>query len=140
SDKSLMPDGFEKQLKEAEIVDLLEFLTAKGKYLPLPLEKVATVVSTRGMFFDTSSTVERMIFPDWKPRTFEGVPFVLVDPQGDTTKNVVLLYSKQGKIPPTMPKSVKVPVNLAAKSIHLLGGVGGWASPYGNKGSVSMIV
>ena len=38
----------EKQLKEPEIVDLLEFLTHKGKYLPLPLDRIATVVSTNG--------------------------------------------------------------------------------------------
>src|SRR4029079_17069894 len=43
SPKSLMPEGFEKQLKPDEIVNLLEFLTQKGKYVPLSLEKVATV-------------------------------------------------------------------------------------------------
>ena len=42
-----MPDGFEKQLKQEELVDLLEFLTQRGKYLPLPLDKAATVVSTQ---------------------------------------------------------------------------------------------
>jgi hypothetical protein len=52
SSKSLMPDGFEKQLNRKELTDLLEFLTQRGKYLPLPLDKVATVVSTRGMFYD----------------------------------------------------------------------------------------
>jgi putative heme-binding domain-containing protein len=39
STKSLMPEGFEKQVKKQEIVDLLEFLTQKGKYLPIPLDK-----------------------------------------------------------------------------------------------------
>src|SRR5262249_45555076 len=47
SPKSLMPEGFEKQMTEADLTNLLEFLTQRGKYLPLPLEKVATVVSTR---------------------------------------------------------------------------------------------
>jgi putative heme-binding domain-containing protein len=140
SDKSLMPDGFEKQLKEAEIVDLLEFLTHKGKYLPLPLDKVATAVSTRGMFYSKEATAERLIFRDWKPKTFEGVPFVLVDPQGSKKNNVVLLYGPQGEIPPTMPKSVSLPCNTAVKAVHLLGGVSGWGFPYSEKGGVSMIV
>src|SRR5262249_51980169 len=52
SPKSLMPDGFEKQLSRQELTDLLEFLAQRGKYLPLPLTKVATAVSTRGMFYD----------------------------------------------------------------------------------------
>ena len=46
-----MPDGFEKQVSRKDLTDLLEFLTQKGKYLPLPLDKVATVVSTKGMFY-----------------------------------------------------------------------------------------
>ena len=140
SSKSLMPEGFEKQLKEPEIVDLLEFLTKKGKYLPLPLDKVATAVSTRGMFYGPESTVERLVFPDWKPKTFDGVPFYLVDPRNGKTPNVVLLHSSNGTIPPKMPKSVSLTCNSPAKAIHLLSGVSGWGFPGGTKGSVSMIV
>ena len=68
-----------------------------------------------------------------------GVPFQLVDPQGERVPNVILLYGKNGAIPPTMPKSVKLPVNTSAKAIHLLSGVGGWCYPY-TKGGVAMIV
>src|SRR5262249_16712487 len=39
SNKSLMPDGFEKQLTRKDLTDLLEFLTQKGKYLSLVLDK-----------------------------------------------------------------------------------------------------
>jgi putative membrane-bound dehydrogenase-like protein len=140
SNKSLMPEGFEKQLKEPEIVDLLEFMTQKGKYLPLPLDKVASAVSTRGMFFDPSGTAERLVFPDWKPKTFDGVPFYLVDPDGGKKPNVVLLYGPEGTNAPKMPKSVSLPVNTAAKAVHLLSGVSGWGYPVGKKGTVSLIV
>jgi hypothetical protein len=140
SSKSLMPDGFEKQLNPKELTDLLEFLTQRGKYLPLPLDRVATAVSTRGMFYDENSKIERLVLDDWKPRTVEGVPFVLVDPQGERTRNVILLYGPQGKLPPKMPKLVSVPCNIPAKAIHLLSGVSGWGSPYSEKGTVSMIV
>src|SRR5437879_10762632 len=92
------------------------------------------------MFYSEDATGERLVFADWKPKAFDGVPFVLVDPQGDKAKNVVVLYSPKGTIPPKMPKSVKLPCNSAAKAIHLLGGVSGWGFPYSEKGSVSLIV
>src|SRR5262249_33493602 len=110
------------------------------KFLPLPLEKVATVVSTRGMFNSLEAQAERLIFDDWTPKTFEGVPFQLVDPQGTSVPNVVLLHGPQGTIPPKMPKAVTLPCNAPAKTIHLLSGVSGWGFPFGEKGSVTMIV
>jgi len=91
-----MPDGFEKQVSVKDMTHLLEFLTQKGKYFPLPLDKAATAVSTKGCSTARRAAGERLAFADWKPRTFEGVPFVLVDPQGDRVKNVVLLYAPQG--------------------------------------------
>ncbi len=140
SPKSLMPDGFEKDVSRKELTDLLEFLTQRGKYLPLPLDKVATAVSTRGMFNSEDARAERLVFDDWKPKTLDGVPFTLVDPQGDRVKNVVLLHGPQETIPPKMPKSVSLACNTPAKAIHLLSGVSGWGHPFGEKGSVSMIV
>jgi putative heme-binding domain-containing protein len=140
STKSLMPEGFEKQLSRKQLTDLLEFLTQRGKYLPLPLDKVATAVSTRGMFYSEEAPGERLTFDDWAPKTFHGIPFQLVDPQGTRVPNAVLLYGPEGKIPPTMPKSVSLPYNGPAKAIHLLSGISGWGYPYTEKGSVTMIV
>ena len=140
SKKSVMPEGFEKEVPAESIADLLQFLTQRGKFLPLDLGKVATVVSTKGMFFEPDGDAERMIFADWGPKEFEGVPFALVDPQGDRVPNAVLLNGPLGKIPPTMPKSVTLPVNAPAKAIHMLSGVAGWGYPGGREGTVSMIV
>ena len=138
--KSLMPEGFEKQINKKDLTDLLEFLTQRGKYLPLPLTKVATVVTTKGMFNDEASTAERLVFPDWAPKTFAGVPFQLVDPEGDRRQNAIMLRGPQGRIPPRMPRTVTLPVNASARGIHMLSGVSGWGFPLGDKGSVSMIV
>jgi len=138
--KSLMPDGFEKLLKENELLDLLEFLTQRGKFLPLPLGKVATAVSTRGMFYSEDAPLERLIFKDWGPKTVDGVPFHLVDPEGERVSNVILFYGPQGKIPPKMPKSVTLPCNAPAKAIHFLSGVSGWGYPFSEKGSVTLTV
>jgi uncharacterized protein len=140
SPKSLMPEGFEKQVKPDDIRNLLEFLTQRGRYVPIPLEKVATVVSTKGMFHDETNNTERLVFPDWGPKTVEGVPFVLVDPTGDKRPNVVLLNGPQGKIPPSMPKSVSLPCSFPVKAVHLLSGVSGWGHPGGQHGSISLIV
>jgi uncharacterized protein len=140
SPKSLMPEGFEKQMSKDDLVHLLAFLTQRGKYLPLPLAKAATAVSTRGMFYSTDSPVERLVFKDWSVKTFKGVPFHLVDPLGGRVPNVILLYGPLGKLPPKMPRSVKVPCNTPAKAVHLLSGVSGWGYPLGKKGSVSMVV
>jgi hypothetical protein len=140
TNKSLMPDGFEKLLSRKDFTNLLEFLTQRGKYLPLPLDKVATLVSTKGMLGGENSRAERLAFSDWKPKTFEGVPFNLIDPQGDRVPNVIMLHSRQGKQPPKMPRSVSLTCNLPAKSIHLLSGISGWGYDNSAKGTVSMIV
>jgi len=141
SKKSLMPEGFEKQVRPEHIADLLAFLTTRGKFLPLDLRKVATVVSTRGMFYDTRSEAERLIFSDWSPKEFAGVPFLLVDPEGDRVPNAILLNSPNGEIPPKMPKAVEIPCNSAAKFIHFLSGISGWGYNGGEvHPTVSLIV
>lgn len=136
---SLMPEGFEK-LRTDEIVNLLEFLAARGKYFPLPLGKVATVVTTKNVFFDSQSPIERLVFADWSPKTAFGVPFTLVDPQGDRHPNAVMLHGPQGDLPPHMPRSVTLPCNGPARSLHFLSGISGWGFPASPKGTTSMIV
>lgn len=139
SAKSLMPDGFEKQVTREQLTDLLEFLTQRGKYVALPLEKAATAVSTRGLF--TSEDVQsQLAFDSWGSQTFAGVPFQVIDPRGDQIPNVILLNGPQGRLPPTMPRSVTLPCNMAAKAIHLLSGVSVGGFPHTPKGSVSLII
>lgn len=96
SEKSLMPEGFEKQVTSEELVHLLEFLTHRGKFLPLPLTKAANIVTTKGMFFADEGEVERLVLNDWSPKTVEGVPFVLIDPAPDRIPNAIMLYGPHG--------------------------------------------
>lgn len=140
SRKSLMPEGFEKQISEEELSNLLEFLTNKGRFIPISLDRYATAISTKGLFHDGDKGPDRMMFADWAPKVFKEIPFVLTDPRGKTTPNIILLNGPYGTLPPKMPKSVSLPCNTAAKSIHLLSGVGGWNHPYDRKQTVSMIV
>jgi putative membrane-bound dehydrogenase-like protein len=138
---SLMPNGFETILKAEGLADLLEFLTQKGKFVPLDLRKVASAVSTKGMFISKDADEQRLIFPDWKPKVFQGVTFSLVDPQGDRVPNAIVLYSTRSDMMKAMPKSITLPCNTSAKSIHFLSGVSGWGAmnPKQN-GGVCMIV
>ena len=128
SKKSLMPEGFEKQLGAEGMADVLAFLTKRGKYTPVDLKPAATVVTTRGMFFSPDSPIERMVFRDWSPKTFENVPFAFVDPQGDKVANAIMLYGPAGETPPKMPKTVSLPCNAPVRAIHLLSGVSGWGA------------
>ncbi|MCA9130144.1 MAG: c-type cytochrome, partial [Planctomycetales bacterium] len=50
SNKSVMPDGMEQLLNLSQMTDLLEFLTNKGRFVPLPVAKVANAVSTKELF------------------------------------------------------------------------------------------
>ena len=140
SQKSLMPEGFESQMTRDEMRDLLEFLTSKGKYVPLSIAGVATSITSRGMFFDPDGQAERLVFPDWTPKFFKGVPFVWVDPQDGKVPNAIMLNGPNGKMAPKMPKGVDVVCNSPAVAIHFLSGVGGWSFPATREGSVSMIV
>ncbi len=137
--RTLMPEGFEK-LGADTINDLLEFLTAPGKYVPLRLEPVATITSVKGMFYNEDDEAERLVADDWEPKTVLGVPFHLTDPKNGHVKNVIMLYGPNGKFPPEMPKSVSLNCNLPAKAIHLLGGISGWGYPASKAQTVSLIV
>ena len=140
SPNSLMPVGFEKQIKPEGFADLLAFLTARGQYVPLSLEKVATAVSTKGLFNGPESQGDRLVFSDWSPKQFQGVPFQLVDPLGQTVPNIVMLHGPQGYLPPKMPKSVSLSIGSSVRALHVLGGIAGWGFPAIGKGSTSMIV
>ncbi|MGB1926799.1 MAG: c-type cytochrome, partial [Rubripirellula sp.] len=82
SKKSVMPEGFEKQIDAKGFTDLLEFLTDKGDYLPLPLNQAATAISTKGLFHSGDNGPDRIVFNDWSPKMVGQVPFQLIDPQG----------------------------------------------------------
>jgi hypothetical protein len=140
SKKSLMPEGVEKLHTPTELRDLLEFLTQRGKFLPLSIEKVATVSTAKAMFHDGEYDEQKLIFADWKPKIFDGVPFVLLDPQEGKTKNAIMLNGVNGDKPPRMPQAVTLTCNSSAKAIHFLGGISGWGWPASEKGTTSVTV
>lgn len=140
TNKSVMPEGFEAQIQLADMTHLLEFLTSKGRFVPLPLASVATAISTKGLFHEGDNGPDRMIFEDWKTKTVGDVPFLVVDPLGKTRRNIVMLHGPQGTLPPLMPRSVTMPCNMIVKQLHMLSGVSGWGHPASRSGTTSLIV
>ena len=140
SKNSAMPEGFEQSIDDTGFVNLLEYLTQSDQFVPLGLESVVTATSAEGMFYRRDNPGEQMVLESYGVRTTHEVPFTLIDPSGGTAKNVVMLHGPIGPFAPTMPKRVTVRCKTGAARIHLLGGVGGWASRKPIKGGVSMIV
>lgn len=124
SQKSVMPEGFEGQINEQQMTDLLEFMTDRGPYLPLDLSRSATASSDQPLFY--GNDVEKLIFEQWGRQIFNGVPFQVIDPNEGRNANVILLHGPLGALPPKMPRSVTVPVGGPVKKFHLLSGIGGW--------------
>ncbi len=140
STKSLMPDGFEKQLDRKQLTDLLEFLTQRQKYLPLSIEKAATIATTRELLHSDDSVSPLLVFQDWRLKKVGEVPFVLIDPKDGRFANAIMLYSPRGKTSSTLPKTISLTCNSPAKAIHLLGAVSPWGFPNSDKGTVSATV
>ena len=95
-----------------------------SKYLMLPIDKVASAVSTKPLF--TPADWERLVFPTWGKQEVFGIPFDVIDPKGDSVKNAIVLYGPLGARAREMPTFVRLKCGSPAKAIHLLSGVSGW--------------
>jgi uncharacterized protein len=137
-----MPVGFEKQIKPEGFADLLAFLTKRGKFVPLSLEKVATAVSTKGMFTNENNDVERLVFADWRPEDGPGRALLARRSAGRprAERRDAPRRTATAPCPQKMPKSVSLSMGSPIKALHILGGVAGWGFPAGGKGSTSMLV
>lgn len=138
STMSLMPEGFEN-LPENDLVSLLDFLTQRGRVFALPLQKAANTITTQGMFIQPDGP-ERMIFDSWGAKSFEGITFRLVDPEGGTVPNAIVLHGPMTELTQTRPQAVSLSCNSPVERIHLLSGVSGWGYPAQPTGSISLIV
>jgi WD40 repeat protein/tRNA A-37 threonylcarbamoyl transferase component Bud32 len=99
-----------------------------SKFLTLPIDKVASAVSTKSLF--SGGDHERLIFPKWGKQEVFRIPFDVTDPKGGSVKNAIVLYGAPGSQPAEeMPKFVRLKCGSAAKVIHFLSGVAGNAYP-----------
>lgn len=139
---SVMPEGFEA-LPEDALRGLLEYLVTGSAFAPLDLREAANTVSTEPMFTNGKSNdpfQNRLVFDTWGRHVFDGVPYTLIDPEGTSIPNAIMLHSPHSPVVEAKPRSATVPCNRRAKAIHLLSGVSGWGYPFGENGSTTMIV
>ena len=129
SPKSLMPEGFESSMTKAEMTDLLAFLAQRGKYTPLTISKVATVNGTQGLPGFRNRPGDTFELDSYGRVEVEGVPFELVDPQGDRVANIIGLQRPFRNRTATLPESVTLDCSGKVSAIHVLGGVAWGAFP-----------
>ncbi|MDB6028382.1 MAG: putative rane-bound dehydrogenase [Verrucomicrobiales bacterium] len=130
--RSLMPEGFEA-LGAETLRDILTYIcAAESKYRILDLAQAYTVDSGRGIYSSLESTAETLSFKKFGLVKVGDIPFEIANPQKiNTGKNLIVLRGGSG-FAKTLPQQVEITnLNLKATQLYFLGGVGGWAWPFG---------
>jgi WD40 repeat protein len=115
---------------EKVLATITKVTPKQARYLTLPIDKVASAVSTKSLF--SGGDHERLIFPKWGKQEVFGIPFDVIDPQGASVKNAIVLYGPGSPITREYPLTVSLKCGSRAKAIHLLSGVAGGGSPRGD--------
>ena len=130
--RSLMPEGFEALGAEG-LRDVLAFIVgSETRFRFIDLSSAYTASTRDGLYMTREPSGGALPLAKTGAVNAYGVPFNIVDP-AKLPKNIMVL--KGG--PPnsyaqrTFPKTVEAKVGFAAKQLHVLGNVGGWAFPYG---------
>ncbi|MBI3878875.1 MAG: ThuA domain-containing protein [Verrucomicrobia bacterium] len=140
--RSLMPEGLEALGAEA-LRDILAFICADyARFRIVDLAAAFTADSRGGLYAGPDAGQGSLPLAKYGIVSAFGVPFKIVDAaKSPSTKNLMVLkggpdnsYAKK-----TFPKSVEAHVGVAAKQIHVLGNVGGWAFPFGGGEGVPVL-
>jgi putative heme-binding domain-containing protein len=128
---SLMPEGFEALGGEG-LRDLIACIAAEeNRFRILDLTPAFTANSTRGIYLTPEAANESLRFARFGVIKVEGIPFEVVHPSRTPTgHNLIVLKGGRG-LSRRYPQQVKFKAGLQATRLHFLGGVGGWAYPYG---------
>ena len=131
SGRSLMPEGFEA-LGQDGLRDLIGYLCADDtRYRILDLTSAFTANSSKGIYVSEEAKDETLRFRKFGTITHEHIPFDIISPaKSPTGQNVVVLKGGSG-LAKTFPQRVEVKVGRPVWRLHVLGGIGGWAWPYG---------
>lgn len=129
--RSLMPEGFEAVGLEG-MRDLLAYLCAEDShYRILDMTRVFTADSSKGIYVSTESRNESLPFRAFGMIRVGDVPFEIISPAKSPTGNNVLVLKGGHGFAKTLAQKVEIPVGVQTAKLHFLGGVGGWAWPYG---------
>lgn len=131
--RSLMPEGFE-QLGADGLRDLLQYLCAdENRFRILDMTGVFTANNTRGIYASEESKDESVRFRRYGTIKVGDVPFDVLSTQKTPTGNNLLILKATEGIARNYPQKVEVKVGMAIGRLHFLGGIGGWAYPYGGE-------
>ena len=132
--RSLMPEGFEA-LGTPALRDLLTYMGAgESKYRIIDFKNAYTADSRQGIFSSAEALDQTLQFRRFGVVTSGPVPFDIASPlRSANGYNLVVLRGGQG-FAKRMPQKVEIPnVGVKASRLHFLGGVGGWAWPFGGQ-------
>jgi uncharacterized protein len=139
--RSLMPEGFEALGAEG-LRDLLAFVAgSETRFRFIDLSGAFTASTRDGLYMSKEPGGGALPLAKTGVVNAYGVPFNVVDP-AKLPKNVMVL--KGGDVRSMsrreMPQRVEAPVGFAAKQLHFLGNVGGWAFPFGSSAEATLKV
>lgn len=137
--RSLMPEGFEALGAEG-LRDVLAFIVgSETRFRFIDLSSAFTASTRDGLYAGPEPHQGSLPLTKTGAVNAYGVPFNVVDP-GKLPKNVMVLKGGPPNIyaQKTFPQAVEAKVGYAAKQLHVLGNVGGWAFPYGQAAEESL--
>jgi len=139
--RSLMPEGFEALGPEA-LRDMLTFICGSdANYRIIDMRNAFTANSTKGIYNSRESAGETLPFKKFGLVKAGDVPFEIIHPNKTSTSNNVTVLKGGSGLAKTFPQSVEIKnVNLRAGKLHFLGGVGGWAWPFGDNKNAGLPV
>ncbi|MBM3870264.1 MAG: c-type cytochrome, partial [Verrucomicrobia bacterium] len=137
--RSLMPEGFEALGAEG-LRDLLAFVAgSETRFRFVDLSSAFTASTRDGLYAGKEPNQGSLPLVKTGAVNAFGVPFNVVDP-AKLPKNVMVLKGGPANVyaQKTFPQTVEAKVGFAAKQLHILGNVGGWAFPYGQAAEESL--
>ncbi|MFT3879519.1 MAG: serine/threonine-protein kinase [Gemmatales bacterium] len=107
----------------------------------LDFKGVTNTISTQEIFSGTNSNskLNDITLESWGRKTIHGVPFELIDPQNNRVRNVFIFGGGDMETSLNRSRQMSIPCNSAAKKIHVLGGIAGWAFPFKPQRSVAIV-
>ena len=138
---SLMPEGFET-LGADGLRDVLAYIASEDtKYRFVDLRSACTADSSKGIYANRESWRESLRFRKFGVVKAGEVPFEIIAPARTLNGNNLVVLKGRNGITREYPQRVEVAnLNLKAARLHFLGGVGGWAWPYGGDETKGMAV
>jgi putative membrane-bound dehydrogenase-like protein len=139
--RSLMPEGFEA-LGADGLRDVLAFVCGSdARYRVIDMKNAFTANSTRGIYSTVESARESLEFKKFGLVKVGDVPFEILSPARTPAGNNLVVLRGGSGFAKTLSQKVEISgLNVPAGKLHFLGGVGGWAYPYGGDRNANLPV